>query len=61
MPLTKSLTANSTIFPDFVFGISGVWTIIDGTCLGEAPVLNWSLIILGCTQFVPGIQKKKTL
>ena len=34
-PFITCLTANSTIFPLLVLGISGTLIIIDGTCLGE--------------------------
>jgi len=45
-PFITFLTANSTILPLLVLGISGTFKIIDGTCLGEQFFLIRDLINL---------------
>ena len=49
-PFIICFTANSTIFPLFVLGISGTLIIIAGTCLGEQFFLILDLINLIKTQ-----------
>lgn len=44
LPCTVCRTANSTIFPDLVRGMSATANIFAGTCRGEAPVLMRVLI-----------------
>ena len=43
-PWITFLTANSTILPLFVLGISGTLIIIEGTCFGEQFFLILNLI-----------------
>ena len=43
-PFIICLTANSTIFPLFVLGISGTFMTIAGTCFGEQLFLILDLI-----------------
>ena len=50
-PLTTCLTANSTILPLLVLGISGTLMIIEGTCFGEQFFLILDLIDLIFSSF----------
>ena len=52
-PLTTCLTANSTIFPLLVLGISGTLIIIEGTCFGEQFFLILDLIDLIFHRSIP--------
>ena len=52
-PLTTCLTANSTILPLLVLGISGTLMIIEGTCFGEQFFLILDLIDLIFHRLIP--------